>query len=128
MKLDIRGVDKAVLLIELYRRAKPLGMGVLAAKLPYMSIEEARVVLACDPCLDYLHGRVMKVDLAGDELDARLYDRDNGEGTAARAIYSARGMTETMAIITREKEAIKAASVPERLMNADSTLNRATTK
>lgn len=36
---------------------------------------------------DYLQGRVMKVDLAGDELDPRLYDRDNGEGAARRAIY-----------------------------------------
>jgi hypothetical protein len=35
---------------------------------------------------DYLQGRVMKVSLEGDELDARLYDRDNGEGAAAEAI------------------------------------------
>jgi hypothetical protein len=28
----------------------------------------------------------MKVDLSGDDLDPRLYDRDNGEGAAVNAI------------------------------------------
>ena len=36
---------------------------------------------------DYLQGRVMKVRIQGDELDPRLYDRDNGEGAAEQAIW-----------------------------------------
>lgn len=27
---------------------------------------------------DYLNGRVMKIEIGGDELSARTYDRDNG--------------------------------------------------
>jgi len=30
----------------------------------------------------------MKVDLSGDEFDPRMYDRDNGQGAALRAINS----------------------------------------
>lgn len=35
---------------------------------------------------DYLYGRILKVDLSGDEFDERLYERDNGRDSAARAI------------------------------------------
>lgn len=37
---------------------------------------------------DYLHGRVMKIDLAGDELDPWAYDRDNGQGAAQEVVNS----------------------------------------
>jgi len=30
----------------------------------------------------------MKVNLSGNELDPKLYDRDNGEGAAERAILT----------------------------------------
>lgn len=36
--------------------------------------------------IDYLKGRVMKIDVAKNPLDACLYDRDNGQGAAARAL------------------------------------------
>ena len=39
---------------------------------------------------DYLYGRVLKVWIKGDELDSRLYNRDNGEGAAERAINTLR--------------------------------------
>ena len=35
---------------------------------------------------DYLYGRVMKIHLAGDELDTWGYNRDNGDGAAERII------------------------------------------
>ena len=35
---------------------------------------------------DYHEGRLMKVDLSGDELDTRFYNRDNGEMAAENAI------------------------------------------
>jgi hypothetical protein len=37
---------------------------------------------------DYLHGRVMKIGLNTDDLEERLYDRDNGQGAAERALAS----------------------------------------
>ena len=33
----------------------------------------------------------MKIDLSGDTLDVRLYDRDNGYGAAAAALQALRG-------------------------------------
>jgi len=52
-----------------------------------MTEEEARKILdAGHTDFDYLQGRPMKVDLSGSEFDPRLYDRDNGEGAALRAI------------------------------------------
>ena len=38
------------------------------------------------PYFDYLKGRVMKVEINGSMLDARLYDRDNGPGAAKRVV------------------------------------------
>ena len=109
MRLDIKGLDKAVLLMELYRRAKPIGMGTMEARLPYMSVEEARIVLACGPDVEYLYGRVMKVLIEGDGLDARVYDAYNGEGTAARAVFDAKAMTGAMIAIHRQKEVMRSA-------------------
>lgn len=41
--------------------------------------------------IDYLHGRVMKINLKSDtEFDPRLYNRDLGEGAAERVIQSLR--------------------------------------
>lgn len=42
---------------------------------------------------DYLKGRVMKVELAGDDVDPWLYDRDNGQGAFARVIDELRAAT-----------------------------------
>ena len=39
---------------------------------------------------DYVKGRVMKVDLSGDEFSPRLYDRDNGQGAAEGVINALR--------------------------------------
>jgi len=53
-----------------------------------MTTEEAASLLESHTYFDYLKGRVMKVDLSGDELDPWLYDRDNGHGAAKRVIDS----------------------------------------
>lgn len=107
--IDIQGIDKAELLAALYNRSKVLGMGALHAKQGDMSLDDARDTIAkhsyvnhwhindkgCPPntpattiYFDYLHGRVMKVELAGDTLKTRGYNLDNGEG-AAEAIVAA---------------------------------------
>jgi hypothetical protein len=36
--------------------------------------------------IDYLFGRVMKVNLSKDTFNSRLYDRDNGAGAEQNAI------------------------------------------
>lgn len=87
--IDLKGKDKAEVLAKLYNASKPLGMGFLQADGDDMTTEQARELLdAGQTYFDYLKGRVMKIDLSGDELDPRLYDRDNGQGAAASALGS----------------------------------------
>ena len=96
-KINIEGLDKAEVLAALYNASRQQGMGFMHARgaLPMTKEEAAQeIALAQQPngsaYFDYLHGRVMKVRLAGDQLDPWLYDRDNGAGAASRAINALR--------------------------------------
>lgn len=84
--IDIKQANKAQVLAALYNASSPQGMGFLHAKSVRMTEEEAAALLKERTYFDYLHGRVMKVDLSGDTLEERLYDRDNGHGAAYDAI------------------------------------------
>lgn len=84
--IDISKADKAAVLAALYNNSRPLGMGMLAFTPEEMTRDEAAELLKSQTYFDYLKGRVMKIDLRGDELRPRLYDRNNGEGAAARAL------------------------------------------
>ena len=84
--MNIKGMDKAAVLAALYKHAQTQGLGVLHYQLGDISLEEARDLLKTQTYFDYLKGRVLKVDLSRDELDERLYDRDNGPGAAAYAL------------------------------------------
>lgn len=90
--IDITGLDKAAVLKALYDNSKPQGLGFLHYVSGDMSIEEARSIteqpFGCNQ--DYLKGRVLKIDISDHEFDPRLYDRDNGDGAAARAIKELR--------------------------------------
>lgn len=88
--IDLRGLDKADVLAALYNRSRPQGLGFLQATSGDMTREEAAELLKEHTYFDYLHGRVMKVNLAGDTFSPHLYDRDLGEGAAARAVASVR--------------------------------------
>ena len=88
--IDLRGLDKAAVLAALYNASKPLGLGIRFFDSAVMTVPEAAELLeeskAWDCYFDYLKGRMMKVDLSGDDLSFWLYDRDNGAGAAQRAI------------------------------------------
>lgn len=85
--VNIQGLDKAEVLKELYNNSKIQGMGFLEATGRDMTIEEARQLLARGTYFDYLHGKIMKVDLKSDSaFEEWGYDRDNGEGSAQRVI------------------------------------------
>lgn len=87
--ISIAGLDKAEVLAALYNASRPQGMGFFQAVFRDATSEEMRQVIAERGehlRFDYLQGRVMKVDISDDDLDPRLYDRDNGQGAAARAI------------------------------------------
>jgi len=81
--IDITGLDKAEVLAALFNGSKQQGMGFLDERCAAdMTVEHAREILkeSCD--FDYLYGRVMKIAIAGNEIDTWLYDRDNGKGHA----------------------------------------------
>jgi hypothetical protein len=85
--IDISKLDKAEVLAVLYNNSKQQGMGFMHVRGRFpLSKDEAAELLKESTWFDYLHGRVMKVELKGDTLDPWLYDRDNGDGAAARAI------------------------------------------
>lgn len=84
--MNIQGKNKAQILAALYNASKVQGMGFLQQKVGQMSESEAAELLKSNKDFDYLHGKVMKIDLSGDELNPRLYDRDNGDGAAERAL------------------------------------------
>ena len=93
--VDIKGLDKARVLKALYDHSHVQGSGFLQA-VPdgVVTAEHCAELLEKHNYFDYLHGRVLKVDLSGDEFDERLYDRDCGEGAAQRAVDSIRDETE----------------------------------
>ena len=89
--MDIRGLDKARVLKALYNASKltaPIAIA-LGHDRGNLTTEEARALMAMHPpYYDYLYGRVLKVHLGEDvsDLDLRLYDRDNGQGSGESAI------------------------------------------
>lgn len=88
--VSIAGLDKARVLATLFNASHPQGMGFLnpASSMPLTASAAAEIIAEDRGHLyfDYLNGRVLKVDLTGDHIDARLYDRDNGDGALAAAI------------------------------------------
>lgn len=94
MTVNISGLTRAAVLAALYNASRPQGMGFLQYTPKPMTEAEAGELLAESgprPYFDYLQGRVMKIGLDNEtELDAGLYDRDNGAGAAQRAIDALR--------------------------------------
>lgn len=84
--VDIKGLDKARVLKALYDHSHVQGSGFLQA-VPdgVVTVEHCEMLLGSQTYFDYLHGRVLKVELSGDEFDERLYDRDCGEDAAGNA-------------------------------------------
>lgn len=97
--IDIKGLDKAEVLLALWNASRMQGMSFLGFSGPLTlskaveCVEQARHTGMSgkeEIYFDYLNGKVMKIDIAPDEIDPRLYDRDNGEGAAQRAIDNLR--------------------------------------
>jgi hypothetical protein len=84
--VNIKGLDKAKVLVALYSAARKSKKGFALLHAPPISEAEARHVLKTETYFQYIHGRAMKVDLSSDLLDTRLYNRDNGHEAAENAI------------------------------------------
>lgn len=90
--MNIEGLDKAVVLAALYNGSHQQGMGFMHARgASAMTVEQARKELEGSMYFDYLHGRVMKVDLSGDEVFTGKYNRDNGPNVAEQIVAGIRG-------------------------------------
>lgn len=90
-EISIAGINKAELLAALFNNSKPMGLGFLHASGKPMTTEEADAILKRGvTCFDHLQGRVMKVDIGGDEMYGDLYNRDNGQGAAEAVVSSLR--------------------------------------
>ncbi len=85
-KINIKGLEKWEVFKALYDNAQPLGMGWLQFVPGNISEEEAKQAVEQYIYFDYYRGRVMKVDITGDELDTARYDYDNGTGAAEQAL------------------------------------------
>ena len=90
--VSIAGLDKAEVLRALWEGSHPQGRSTPHEAYGTPSVEVFREALERNPegYFDYLMGRVLKVDLTGDTLDTRLYDRDTYEGAAAFAVQRVR--------------------------------------
>lgn len=92
--IDISDLDKAAVLAALYNRARPVGMGWLHYSPADMTLEQARALLAESVpgfwYFDYIWGRCLKIDLTGDTLNPRPFDREYGDGAAEEIIKGIR--------------------------------------
>lgn len=90
--MRIEKKDRAKALMGLYNRTMivaPMAMVTGVYTVGSMTLDEAENVIRDrkgDLYFDYLFGRLLKVDLRTEEVDFRLYDRDNGEGAGELAV------------------------------------------
>jgi hypothetical protein len=90
--MNIKNINKAKILSALYNHAQIQGLGRLGADNKDMSEGEAQSILDYGKTyFDYFNGRVMKIDLSGDELRTDLYNRDNGKDAAEKIICQLTG-------------------------------------
>jgi len=86
--VNIAGLDKAELLMRAFNASKQQGLG-LADPLGRqdMTIDQARAIATQGPMVyDYLHGRVLKIDISGNEVRTYAYNRDVGLGALEKIV------------------------------------------
>lgn len=121
-KINLKGLNKADVLAALYNASKPQGMGFMQYDPRPMTREQAQILLdEGQTDFDYLIGRVMKIKLSGNELDPQGYDRDNGRGTAERAISSLRSTGKPISNAIQE---IHKSNTKDAARNVKSRLNK----
>lgn len=93
--IDISNLPKSKVLSALFNASAPRGLGFMYPSAPMVDDDATEIVNALqgdgrDLYFNYLRGRVMKVDITHDTFDPWLFDREYGQGAAARAIDSIR--------------------------------------
>jgi len=123
--INIEGINKARLLQALFNHSHQQGLGLLdESGAVDMTIEDAQSIVQkfvnsqdrWPLTFDYLRGRVMKVNIDGDEFDSKRYDRDVGEGAAEAVVAAIREdmeAEENAAAIREDMEAEENAAAME---------------
>lgn len=90
--VNIKDLNKAEVLFALWHASHAQGMSFMGLPTTNFTLERAEEWVNGTPKMyfDYVDGHVIKCDISGDEFDERLYDRDCGEGAAAKAIENLR--------------------------------------
>ena len=123
--VDIKGLDKARVLKALYDHSHVQGLGRMqAAPEGFVTVAHCARLLTEHTSFDYLYGRVLKVELSGDEFDERLYDRDCGDGAAQRAVDSIKGAPENSEGTAKETDGEKEPSMDEKVKQTKEALHK----
>ena len=93
--ISIKGLNKVEILISAYNTSKPLGAGFLDPNYnSNLTLEKAELLIQqSNGRLDYVQGRILKINLSSDHVDPRGYDRDNGQGAFAACVEAVRSGT-----------------------------------
>ena len=84
--IDISQMNKAEVLQTLFNNSKRQGLGLLHPP-RILSLEEAQSLMDTgNRYFDYVDGVVLKIDLSTNQLNTRLYNRDNGHLSAEKAL------------------------------------------
>ena len=114
--VNLGKLNKAQSLAALFNNAKTQGMGVLHYNPNHVMTEaEADATLAEGSYVDYLEGRVIKIDFAkysNDYIDVTQYNRDNGPNAAHDALKVAEYDLGTGGLISKLK-------IPPRFMGQE---------
>ena len=85
--MDISGLNKAEVLLALYKGSRQQGMSFLGYPGREPTVEDCNAQLeTCGTYVDYFFGRVIKCELGNKLLDFGLYDRDCGQGAGENAV------------------------------------------
>jgi hypothetical protein len=91
-EINIARLDKAALLVELFNRVDYTLAWPVIDRTREMTLKEAQRIIKEWPKgerFDYLEEKSLKIDIWGDVMDARSYNRDNGRWAAHSAVKNA---------------------------------------
>ena len=87
--MDIKGLDKVVLLEKMWKGMKPASF-FSRSRTTAPSFNKEAATQAVKKYIDYFQGRCIKTDLSGDTASPRLYDRDTYQGAMEDIVKSMR--------------------------------------
>lgn len=88
--VNIEGVDKPTLLIDLWQNGRTRGNTRGEDMDPHKRNGIAGMMIDHDPHVEFFFGRIIDVDFSRAEVDPRVYDRENGQGALAELVQKRR--------------------------------------